>query len=95
MVSVRVRVRVRVIFCVVCIYVVFFMLYFLNIIFSYCIYILDSEITLIMQTIDGTQETTKKLCSFNRWDGSHQTRDPASKTVQIISIVRIVTVTVK
>ena len=51
-----VRVRVRVIFCVV-----FFCVVFWRCIVLYCIYSLDSDLTLTMQNIDVTQETTAQL----------------------------------
>ena len=62
-VKVRARVRVRVIVSVVLFCVIFFMLYFSCCIFLYCIYILESEITLTTQNIDFTQETTEQLIS--------------------------------
>ena len=61
MVRVRVRFGVRVVFCFV-----LFVLYFSCCIFLYCIYSLDSNLTLIMINIDVTQETTAQLRSDKR-----------------------------
>ena len=60
-------VRVRVIFSVLFFYIVLFMLYFSCCIFPYSIYSLYSELTLTMQNIDVTQETTSQLRADQNW----------------------------
>ena len=56
MIRVTVTVIFRIVFFRVFFHVVFFVLYF-----PYCIYGLNSELTLTIQNIDVTQETTEQL----------------------------------